>query len=91
MWVANSGDATVSRIDATAGKAVQTVTVGNVPVAIASGPSGVWVANEADDTADQIDRVTGKVTRKVNRSAGARTASRSGRTLSGSPTGRTAR
>jgi len=44
---------------------VQTTQVGNVPVAIASGPSGVWVANEGDDTVKRIDPVTGTVTRTV--------------------------
>jgi len=43
---------------------VQRIPVGNVPVAIASGPSGVWVANEGDDTVDQINPLTGTVTRK---------------------------
>ena len=36
-------------------------TVGNVPVAIASGPSGVWVANQGDATVDRIDPATGDV------------------------------
>jgi len=64
VWVANSGDGTVSRINAAANAVVQTVPVGNVPVAIASGRSGVWVANEGDDTVDRIDLKTGDVTRR---------------------------
>ena len=39
------------------------VPVGNIPVAIASGRSGVWVANEGDDT--QINPVTGRKVRTV--------------------------
>ena len=62
VWVTNSGDATVSRINAAANKVVGTIPVGNVPVAIASGRSGVWVANQGDDTVNRIDPATGKLT-----------------------------
>jgi YVTN family beta-propeller protein len=55
----------VSRINAAAGRAVQAIPVGNLPVAIASGPSGVWVANQGDDTVDRIDPATGTVTATV--------------------------
>ena len=61
VWVANSGDGTVSRISAAAGAVVQTIQVGNIPDAIASGPSGIWVANQGDATVDRIDPVTGDV------------------------------
>jgi YVTN family beta-propeller protein len=64
VWVTNGGDGTVSQINVAAGKVVQLIPVGNLPVAIASGPSGVWVANEGDDTVDQINPLTGAVTRK---------------------------
>ena len=56
---------TVSWISAAANAVVDTIGVGNVPVAIAGGPSGVWVANQGDDTADQINPATGTVTRAV--------------------------
>ena len=65
VWVANSGDGTVSRINAAANTVVQTIPVGILPVAIASGPSGVWVTNSGDDTVDQIDPATGTVTKTV--------------------------
>jgi len=64
VWVANSGDGTVSQISAAANAVVQTITVGNVPDAIASGPSGIWVANQGDATVDRIDPVTGHVTKR---------------------------
>jgi YVTN family beta-propeller protein len=64
VWVANSGDGTVTRISAAAGRVVDTIQVGNVPDAIASGPSGIWVADRGDATVDRIDPVTGKVTRR---------------------------
>ena len=60
-WVANSGDGTVSQINTTTNTVVQKIPVGNVPVAIASGPSGVWVANQGDDTVDRINPATGDV------------------------------
>jgi len=44
---------------------VQQIPVGNVPVAIASGPSGVWVANQGDNTVTRIDPATGAVTKTV--------------------------
>ena len=40
----------------------QTIQVGNIPDAIASGPSGIWVANQGDATVDRIDPATGDVT-----------------------------
>src|SRR5439155_17246658 len=61
VWVANSGDGTVSRISAAANRVVQTIPVGNVPDAIASGPSGIWVANAGDATVDRINPATGDV------------------------------
>ena len=45
-------------------RAVETIQVGNFPVAIASGPGGVWVANQGDGTVDRIDAVTGDVTKR---------------------------
>jgi YVTN family beta-propeller protein len=54
----------VSRINTAANAPVQTIAVGNVPVALASGASGVWVANQGDNTVYQIDPSTGTVTMK---------------------------
>jgi DNA-binding beta-propeller fold protein YncE len=44
-------------------RAVDTIQVGNLPVAIAAGSGAVWVANEGDGTVDRIDPVTGDVTK----------------------------
>ena len=44
-WVTNSGDGTVPRVSTVTGRAVDTIPVGNLPVAIAAGSGGVWVAN----------------------------------------------
>jgi YVTN family beta-propeller protein len=66
LWVANSGDGTVSRVSpATDGVVGAPIPVGNLPVAIASGPSGVWVANQGDDTVMRINPLTGAVSRPV--------------------------
>ena len=43
IWVANSGDGTVSRIDATSGRIVGTITVGGSPNGIAVTDDGIWV------------------------------------------------
>ncbi|MGH2463386.1 MAG: hypothetical protein ACRDFZ_07190, partial [Candidatus Limnocylindria bacterium] len=44
VWVANSGDGTVSRIDPTTNEVVQIITIGGSPVGIAVGGDTVWVA-----------------------------------------------
>ena len=90
VWVANSGDGTVSRINAAAGRVVDTIRVGNIPVAIASGPSGVWVANQGDDTVDQIDPGTGDGDEDgyPGRRAARRHRGRAGRRLGGERRGR---
>ena len=43
VWVANSGDGTVSRIDSETEEVVETIEVGNRPVGIAAGAGSVWV------------------------------------------------
>jgi YVTN family beta-propeller protein len=63
-WVSNSFDGTVSRVSTVTNRVVETIQVGNFPVAIASGPGGVWVANQGDGTVDRIDAVTGEVTKR---------------------------
>jgi YVTN family beta-propeller protein len=44
VWVANSGDGTVSRIDPETNAVVATITIGGTPVGIAFGGETVWVA-----------------------------------------------
>ena len=43
VWVANTGDGTVSRIDPATKKVVKTIDVGNRPVGIAVAADLVWV------------------------------------------------
>jgi YVTN family beta-propeller protein len=47
VWVANSGDGTVSRIDPNTNQVVATVRVGNRPLGIAVGAGAVWVTVQA--------------------------------------------
>jgi YVTN family beta-propeller protein len=57
VWVANSGDATVTRYNpaAFAEAPLGTFNVGKRPTGIAAGEDAIWVANTADDTVTRID------------------------------------
>ena len=54
VWVANSLDDTVSRIDPDTNSVVDTIRVGDGPSEIAVVEGAVWVANEADGTLSRI-------------------------------------
>jgi YVTN family beta-propeller protein len=56
VWVADTEDGTVSRIDST--NAVTTVPVGHGPSAIAVGEGAVWVVNQFDGTLVRINPQT---------------------------------
>ena len=75
VWVANRGDASVSRIEppGTTG----TVPVGSSPDAIAEGAGSIWVADAGEDTVRRIDSRTASVvtTIKVGRAPNAIAAS----------------
>ena len=43
VWVANSSDGTVSRIDPETGRVVKTIRVGGRPIGITAGDGYVWV------------------------------------------------
>lgn len=57
VWVANSGDSSVSRFDPVSFEQgpVRTISVGLQPSGIAVGQDAVWVANTGDDTVTRID------------------------------------
>ncbi|MEP6799828.1 MAG: BTAD domain-containing putative transcriptional regulator [Lapillicoccus sp.] len=55
IWVAALGTPVVTRINATANKVVDRITVGNQPAALVANAEGVWVANSADNTIQRID------------------------------------
>jgi YVTN family beta-propeller protein len=67
VWVANSQDATVSRVDPATNRVVATVMVGEGPTGLAVGSGGrsVWVSNELSGTVSRIDPAVGKVVSSV--------------------------
>src|SRR5262249_27111191 len=64
VWVANSLDLSVTKIDTVTGRVTDTIPVGDGPHAIVAGPGGVWVSNEYGATLAHIDPGTGQV-RKI--------------------------
>jgi serine/threonine-protein kinase len=60
VWVANSGDGTVTRI-APDGGGRKDVRVGDTPWGVSSDARFVWVANSGDATLDRIDIDSGEV------------------------------
>jgi YVTN family beta-propeller protein len=59
IWVANSGDGTVSRIDSATNRVIATIAVGGRPTHLAAGFGAVWVANSKglqriDPTRNQV-------------------------------------
>jgi YVTN family beta-propeller protein len=62
VWVANSGDNSVSRILPETATVSATITVGRHPAGIALGEGGVWVTDQGDDTVTRIDLGSGSET-----------------------------
>jgi YVTN family beta-propeller protein len=60
VWVANSGDATVSRFNPSTFEEgpLRSPSVGRRPTGIASGEGAIWVANAGDDNVTRIDPST---------------------------------
>lgn len=67
VYVANSGNNTVSVIDTTANNVIDTVKVGTSPYGVAVSPDGkkVYVTNQGSDNISVIDTVTNNVTATV--------------------------
>ncbi len=62
VWIANSDDGTVTRVDArTAKLRGRPIHVGHGPVAVAVTRHAVWVANQDDRTVTRIDPAKGRV------------------------------
>ena len=61
LWVANSGEKTVQRINPKTHEVIQTIDVGSNPAAIAMSAKNVWVANGSDASVTEIDSATNKV------------------------------
>jgi YVTN family beta-propeller protein len=59
VWVANTGDETVTRLDARTGEPEgRPIPVGEDPRAVGVGGGAVWVANSGDGTVSRIDPAT---------------------------------
>lgn len=63
VWVANSRDGIVSRIDPNTNTVVQTVPVGTNPTGVAAGAGAIWVANSGEQTISRIDPHSGRATK----------------------------
>jgi YVTN family beta-propeller protein len=61
VWVANSGESTVSRLNPRT-YTVKTITVGRRSRGIADGDGAVWVTAEADDLVFRIDAASSSIT-----------------------------
>ena len=62
MWVADSLDDAVVRIDPSIPAATNKIHVGARPSGLAFGGGSVWVANSRDGTVSRIDAANDKVT-----------------------------
>jgi DNA-binding beta-propeller fold protein YncE len=66
LWVLNSLDATVSRLDAgTAKPAGAPLALGGRPTAVEAGPGGLWVADHAAGSVTRIDPGSGEATAMI--------------------------
>jgi YVTN family beta-propeller protein len=60
VWVANTAQGTVSRIDPATNTVTRTIQVGRDPVRLAAGFGSIWVANQTSQTVVRIDARTGQ-------------------------------
>ena len=65
IWVSNTGENTVSRIDPSTNDVRQTISVGGGPSGAAVTPDAVWVVNGLDATVSRIDTQTNQVSQVV--------------------------
>ncbi len=66
VWVANSRDDTVSRIDPATRSPEAEIPVGRLPSGIAVGAGSVWVANSLSGSVSRIDPRTNRVTETID-------------------------
>jgi YVTN family beta-propeller protein len=81
VWVANSGDNTVSKIDPSSDTVLPGIPAGNGPDSLATTQGVVWVANEYSQDVWRIDAVNDKVTREVGVAGAPTSLAAVGRTL----------
>jgi YVTN family beta-propeller protein len=65
IWVSNTGENTVSRIDSSTNDVRQTIPVGGGPSGMAVTQGAVWVANGLDATVSRIDSQTNQVSQVI--------------------------
>jgi YVTN family beta-propeller protein len=65
VWVTNTTDNTVSRIDPATNDVRQTIAVGEGPTGVAVGEGDVWVANGLEATVSRVDPSTNREVQKV--------------------------
>src|SRR5262249_44754696 len=70
VWVSNTTDGTVTRIDAVRRRAVSTVQVGISPVNLDVIGGDVWVPNDLGSSISHIDGTTGKVVETIQAAGG---------------------
>jgi YVTN family beta-propeller protein len=58
VWVTNSGDGTVTRVDPATGDAGRPIRVGERPAGVAIGGGSVWVADSGSGTVSRLDPKT---------------------------------
>ena len=91
LWVANSLDSTVSKVDPTSGSVAATIPVGSGPSAIATAEGSVWVANQHSGSVSRIDPDHNAVAKTVSVGGGPTALTvADGRTGSGCPGARSA-
>jgi YVTN family beta-propeller protein len=61
VWVTNTGEDTVSEIEASSGKVINTIPGGKVTTGVSSDGTHVWVTNDDEDTVSEIEASSGKV------------------------------
>jgi len=55
VWVANSSDGSLTRIDAVSGAVIKTIALGAGATDVVAGAGAVWVSDEAGDRVFRID------------------------------------
>jgi peptide/nickel transport system substrate-binding protein len=65
IWVANTGEHSVSRLEEGTLRVRQTISVGSAPSGLAVGRGAVWVANGLDGTLSRIDPQANKVVQTI--------------------------
>jgi DNA-binding SARP family transcriptional activator/ABC-type transport system substrate-binding protein/sugar lactone lactonase YvrE len=65
VWIANSADGTVSRIDRGRDQPVNVIPVGESPAALAFGEGSLWVADSASRKVWQVDPGSNKVVQSI--------------------------